>query len=191
MENFSMSLMLPMLFSDVFSMEALKAGFLLVPPILFMSGTTLVAGRILDRFGAWPLIPIGVLAIAFGQVSVACLGMQQSVIGIVAASAFIYSGTGLVQAPIQAVALTALRPEENPSGISIINIFIPCSAAMGPTLFIGIRSAAFGSAVSTGMDYTTAYMHGFATTVSVAAMIALVGTVVAALLAWRVSKKRP
>jgi DHA2 family lincomycin resistance protein-like MFS transporter len=188
MENFSMSLLLPMYFSDLFSMESTIVGLFLVPPILSMSVTTLLAGRLMDKYGAWPLIPIGVFAIVVGQIIVGISFAQLSVIGI-AAAVLIYGGAGLVQAPIQTVALTTLKHDERASGTSLLNVLRPCAAAIGPPLFVSILSNSLNSALATGMEYRAAQAYSFTMTVTVAAAIAFAGTIITIILARKVRKQ--
>jgi DHA2 family lincomycin resistance protein-like MFS transporter len=188
MQNFSMSLLVPLYFVNVFSSTALTAGLLLIPPILVMTGITLVSGRIMDKFGAWPLFPLGFLVLLVGQILVAVFGLQQSIVGVVAASVLVYGGAGLVQTPIQTAALKTLSPQESAGGISLLNVFIQSASAIGPALFVGILSSTFAAAVSSGAVAADAQAQGFATAVGVAAIIATVGIAIAIPLARKTRK---
>ena len=129
----------------------------------------------MDRFGSWPLLPLGFLLIAVGQVATALLGSSMSLAPIVVASVVVYAGVGLVMSPSQTAGLKALEHEEHPHGVSIINTIIMVAAAFGPSLFIGALSSTAASAEARGMAANAAQAAGFSTAVWIAAAIAAVG----------------
>jgi DHA2 family lincomycin resistance protein-like MFS transporter len=179
MQNFSMSLLLPMYFQDVHALTAFESGLLLLIPLAIMTVIMLMAGRLMDRWGAWPLLPIGFLVLVIGQVLVGVFSSQLAVAAVVAASILVYSGSGIVQSPIQTTALKPLKPEENPSGVSLINICIQSASAIGPALFVGIFSNTAAKSVMSGTEGAAAQADGFVAAIIAAALLAVIGLAIA------------
>ncbi|MGI6217411.1 MAG: MFS transporter [Coriobacteriales bacterium] len=177
MQTFSMSVLLPLYFESVFQQTALVAGMLLLPPILVNAVTNIFAGRAFDKWGEWPLIPIGLALILIGQIAVSIIGGSMSMIGVMLASILVYCGVGISQSQSQTAGLRTLPGPENPHGVSIISTLIMVSASIGPSLFIGILSSSAAGATSTGIAYAQAQAIGFSQAVMVAAGIAAVGLV--------------
>lgn len=69
--TFSMSMIMVLYFEGALKLSASMAGLLLLPPILVNSGAAIIAGRVMDAKGPWPLIPLGFFVIVVGQALVA------------------------------------------------------------------------------------------------------------------------
>ena len=179
MQNFSMSLLLPMHFQTAFGKTALVAGLLVIPPILAMTITTVFSGRLIDRFGVWPLIPLGFVLILAGQICVMFSARAESLVLIVCMASFVYAGAGLVQTPLQTHALKSLPPEENASGVSLINVCMQVAAAIGPALFMGVLASSYAQAELAGANAAASQVAGFTSAIEVAAALAGVGLIAA------------
>ena len=177
MQNFAMSLLLPLHLQIAFGETAMMAGLLVIPPILAMSITTLFSGRLIDRFGVWPLVPLGFVILLAGQICVALTAQTLEIWALILAALLVYAGAGLVQTPLQTHALKALPPAENPSGVSLINVCMQTAAAIGPALFVGVLSSASARAALGGGSAVEAQVAGFTSATLVAAAIALVGLI--------------
>ena len=177
MQNFSMSLLLPLQFQSAFGRTAMEAGLLVIPPILVMTVATVLSGRLADRFGVWPLVPAGFTILLVGQVLVFFSAGAGSLAAIVGFSTLVYGGAGLVQAPLQALAIKSLPPEESSSGVSLVNVCIQMAAAIGPALFVGVLSSASARAALGGADAVAAQTAGFAAAIVVAAVLACIGLI--------------
>ncbi len=195
MTTFSMSVLLPLYFQGALGMTALAAGALILVPIAFNAATSLVGGRIMDKYGEWPLLPAGFALIAAGQVVVGFFGLRVGAASVVVASAVVYAGVGLIFSPSQTAGLKTLAPAENPHGVSIMNTLIQVAGSLGPSLFVGISSAVAASQAE-GMLATSraagalaqasqqvAQATGFGAAVALAAAIACAGFVVSYLFA--------
>lgn len=179
MTTFSMSVLLPLYFEGSLETTASMAGALLLAPILVNAVTSLVGGRMMDKQGSWPLLPLGFGIITIGQLGVCLCAPALSLIGVLVASIVVYAGVGLVLSPSQTAGLQMLRPEENPHGVAILNTFIQVAASIGPSLFIGILSSVSQSASVSGASSVLANAQGFSVAVAVATAIAAIGTLVA------------
>ncbi|MGI6221709.1 MAG: MFS transporter [Coriobacteriales bacterium] len=185
MTTFSMSVLLPLYFESVFGLSPLAAGLLILPPIVVNAVTAVFGGRVMDRSGAWPLIPVGFALIAAGQVATAVFGAGMGLVPVVASSVVVYAGVGLVMSPSQTAGLKELVHEEHPHGVSIINTIIMVSASFGPSLFIGALSSKAASAQAQGVAAAVAQASGFGVAVWIAAAIAIAGLVVSVFFALR------
>ena len=178
MTTFSMGILLPLYFESSFAMSALAAGALILPAIGVNAVTAVFGGRVMDRRGPWPLLPVGFALISAGQVAIALTGESLVLLSTVAASVVVYAGVGLVFSPSQTAGLGTLPRREHPDGIAIMNTLIMVSASFGPSLFVGIVDKGATTAAGNGAAFELAQAAGFANAVMVAAVIAIVGLVV-------------
>ena len=162
MTTFSMSVLLPLYFEDMLGLPAFSAGLLMLIPVLVNALTALVGGRILDRFGTWPLLPasFGIIACGFALLVAAVQTGQLAV--VVAASTLVYAGVGPAFAPSQTAGLRTLPPEENAHGVALVNVGIQLAGCIGPALYVGIYSST-----------------GFTAAITVAGCLALAGCLLA------------
>ena len=178
MTTFSMGILLPVYFESSFALSALAAGALLLPAIGVNAVTAVVGGRVMDRFGPWPLLPIGFAFITVGQLVIALSAEGTSILVVVIASVVVYAGVGLVMAPSQTAGLGTLPRSERPDGVSIMNTLVMVAASFGPSLFVGVQERSAGIASGNGAADALAHAAGFSSAVTVAAVIAIVGLVV-------------
>ncbi len=190
MTTFSMSVLLPLYFEGAFAMTALVAGLLILPAIAVNAVTSVIGGRVMDAHGVWPLLPIGFALIALGQVAISLTagGMQLGV--VVALTVVVYAGVGLVLSPSQTAGLDTLDPADHPHGTALLNTWNMIAASFGPSLFIGLLSSSAAAAVTAGMAEDVAQAVGFASAVRVAAVIAVLGFVIATVYALRERRSR-
>ncbi len=191
MTTFSMSVLLPLYFEGAAGTTALVAGTLILMPILMNALTTLFGGRIMDRVGEWPLLPIGFLIIAIGQAAICFVAGSIDIVSVVIWSAVVYAGVGLVFSPSQTAGLRSLEREEYPFGVTIMSTFIQVAACLGPSLFVGILSSRVASQTAAGTSATLAQASGFSAAVAVAAAIALVGCILAFFYARKAKAGKP
>lgn len=141
MTTFSLSVLLPLYFETALGLSAFAAGLLMLIPVLVNALTALVGGRILDRFGTWPLLPAGFALIVVGLALLAIASTTGQLVPVVAAATLAYAGVGPVFAPSQTAGLRTLAPEENPHGVALVNVAIQLAGCVGPSLFVGIFSS--------------------------------------------------
>lgn len=186
--TFSLSVLLPLFFEGALGMSALYAGLVILVPVVVNSAFTLIAGRIMDRRGEWPLLPAGFLMMTVGAVLMGAVAPTMSVTGMFAASLVAFIGVGLVFSPSQTAGLRTLPPRMNPFGVALMTTFTQIAACAGPSLFIGILSNVQAGAIAGGASVQLATASGFSSAIMVAAGIAAVGFVVALLFSRRALK---
>lgn len=179
MTTFSMSVLLPLYFEGAGGVDALVAGGLILIPILINAGTAVLGGRILDNRGEWPLLPAGFLLISLGQVAVCFTAGSINLTWVVVASCIVYAGVGFIFSPSQTAGLRTLPPEQNPHGVGIMSVLIQISAAIGPSLFVGVLSSTLTHSLTNNATEEAATASGFSAAVAVAAGIACIGLVIA------------
>ena len=176
---FSLSVLLPLYFEGALGMSAFMAGLVILVPVLVNTGFTLVAGRIMDKRGEWPLLPAGFALGALGTAAMAFVAPSQSAPALFVAALFVYAGIGLVFSPSQTAGLKTLPPQQNPFGVALMTTFVQVAACVGPALFTGVLSSVQGGAIAGGADAGLGCALGFAAAIEVAAGIAFVGLAVA------------
>ena len=176
---FSLSVLLPLYFEGALGMSAFAAGLVILVPVLVNTGFTLVAGRIMDKRGEWPLLPAGFALAALGTAAMAFVAPSQSAPALFVAALFVYCGIGLVFSPSQTAGLKTLPPQQNPFGVALMTTFVQVAACVGPALFTGVLSSVQGGAIAGGADAGLGCALGFAAAIEVAAGIAFVGLAVA------------
>ena len=179
MTTFSLSVLLPLYFQGSLGMTALAAGALLLAPILVNAATAIVGGKVMDSRGPWPLLAVGFAVIVVGQLGISVFAPHLSWLGVLGASVLSFGGVGLVLSPSQTAGLSTLSEPEHPHGVALLNTFVQVAAAIGPSLLIGILSSGAASRENEGASAAQANADGFALAILVAAVIALVGMVVA------------
>ena len=189
MSMFSMSVLLPLYFEGAAGMTAFAAGLVILVPVLANAGATLVGGRIMDKRGEWPLLPIGFAGIAVGFVALAVAGPTLSIPVVFAATLVMYVAVGFIFSPSQTAGLRALPPRQNPFGVALMTTFVQIAACIGPSLYIGIMSSGQAGAMAQGASGAQATADGFSLAMTVAAAIAAVGFVMAFAYA-RAARKR-
>ena len=176
---FSLSVLLPLYFEGALGMSAFMAGLVILVPVLVNTGFTLVAGRIMDKRGEWPLLPAGFALAALGTAAMAIVAPSQSAPALFVAALFVYAGIGLVFSPSQTAGLKTLPPQQNPFGVALMTTFVQVAACVGPALFTGVLSSVQGGAIAGGADAGLGCALGFAAAIEVATGIAFVGLAVA------------
>ena len=173
MSTFSMSVLLPLYFEGARGMTAFAAGLVMLVPVLANAASTIASGRVMDKRGGWPLIPLGFALIAGGFACMAVFASRLSLPAIFVAALLAYIGVGMTLSPSQTAGLRTLPPHENPFGVALMTTFTQIAACVGPSLYIGVMSSAQTSALVQGAAQSAAAAQGFATAVCVAAVLGL------------------
>ena len=179
MSTFSLSVLLPVYLEGALGMEAVMAGLVILVPVLANAGTTLLGGRIMDKAGEWPLLPIGFTAVLIGFCLLTATATELSVVLVFASALVAYVGVGLVFSPSQTSGLRTLPPQMNPHGVALNTTFIQIAACVGPALYTGIMQGVQASSIAAGGAPDVALAEGFRMAMAVAAGIGAVGLVIA------------
>ncbi len=185
MSTFSMSVVLPMYLEGALGLSAAAAGMVILVPVLVNVLVTLVGGRVLDKRGEWPLLPVGFGLIAVGFAFTAAVAPAMSVAAAFAGAILVYGGVGLVFSPSQTAGLRQLPAEEHPFGVALSTTAVQVAACIGPSLFTGVMQARQAVQVAVGVLPEAAAAQGFAAAMAIAACIGVAGFAVATVYAWK------
>lgn len=179
MSTFSTTVLLPLYFESAMGMTSLMAGLVILVPVVLNAVSTLVSGRIMDKHGEWPLIPLGFGLIACGFALFAFSSRAFSLPLMFIGAIFTFVGVGMTLTASQTAGLRTLPHEQNPFGVALMSTFIQIAACVGPPMYIGIMSSIQQSALADGAPSRESIAAGFSTAVSVAAVVALIGFAIA------------
>lgn len=162
---------------QVLGAGAFAAGAALLPmTLLIVLGMTLVAPRLLARFGAKALIVAGFAFLASGLVWLAVVRPDGVyVIDVLPASLVAAFGMALAFVPSLGTAIAAARPEETGVASGLVNTSYQIGSAVGLAVLTVLSSSV--AAAGTSTEQLTA---GYAAAFLGAAVVAAVGGVVAA-----------
>lgn len=179
MGTFSCSVLLPVYFEGACGLTPFVAGLTLLIPVLCNCATTLVAGRIFDKHGEWPLLPAGFLVITIGFLLLALTSSTLDLIPVFIAAILVYAGTGSIFSPSQTAGLKTLSKEENPHGVALTTTFVQIAACIGPSLYTGLLSYGQSTSSFASTNGQLAMAEGFSLAMTVATALALLATAVA------------
>ena len=159
-----MSLLVPLYLEGTAGRTPFEAGCLLAAPILAYAVATAVGGRIEDRRGIWPLVPVGfaVLAAALGGLEAA--SSHRLVAIVLVCVALVYIGVGLVFAPLKSRDLGAVPRELVSNASSIHSTLAQVISSVASALLVGIMSSDTVRLMAAGASKADAYAAGFSRT---------------------------
>jgi EmrB/QacA subfamily drug resistance transporter len=161
---------------DVWHWSALATGISIVPgPIMVPIISFLVAGRLIDRFGAALVIAAGSTIFAAGMVWAAlATGLPSDYLGDVLGSLILTGiGVGLTLPTLMSTAAASLPPTSFATGSAVVNMLRQVGLAIGVAVFIAVLGSPASPAAM-----LSAYQRAWVVT----AVIALAGGVVGLLL---------
>lgn len=164
---FAMNIVMPLFMQNVLGKSALEASLTLFPAILLSCVVSPIAGKIYDKRGAKVLLPLGfalicvfTFALTFGKDMNSLVVMALLYIPVIC-------GSALIIGPVQSLALSYLKPELNPHGVTVMSTGFQIAGCIGSSLFTGVYS--INAAAGKGFDASG----------MLAAALALVGFVLA------------
>lgn len=179
MSMFSLSVLLPLYCEEALGITAQAAGVAMLAPVLTNVAVTMEAGRIMDKRGAWPLLPAGFALTALGYALAAFAAPHLSLPTMLAAAVVAFAGIGMVFSPSQTAGLGGLSSEEHPHGVALSSTCVQVAACIGPSLYIGIMAGIQNSAQNAGAAANDACAAGFAAAMGIGAAVAFVGCMTA------------
>ena len=185
-----MGVLIPLFLVGTHGLSPLMAGVAVLPAALVNAFTAGMGGRIIDKKGPWPLIPIGLILVLVGLLGMIWGGASGSLAIVLVACVFVFGGVGFTMNPSQTTALRILPPPMHPHGISIGNVLILVAASIGTSLYVGVFESAEFKALAQGATEQSAVLSGFTAALIVAAIVALIGLVISIFFAWKNDNKR-
>lgn len=159
-----MSLLVPLYLEGTAGRTPFEAGCLLSAPILAYAVATAVGGRIEDRRGIWPLVPVGFAVLAAALVGLEAASSHRLVAIVLVCVALVYIGVGLVFAPLKSRDLGAMPRELVSNASSIHSTLAQVISSVASALFVGIMSSDTVRLMAAGASKADAYAAGFSRT---------------------------
>lgn len=174
MVQFSMNVLLPMLFEGALGMSSLASALVLLPAVLVCSLMTIASGRLYDRMGGRVLIPLGAVLMLLGLLGMCLVGESFPVWGIMGVNVAVYLGISLMWSPNQSNAISGLPRRSRADGVAILNTLIQLGSALGTPLLVGVMSSGQASylAAHGGRGAIGSLYSGFADSMHVAVVVA-------------------
>ncbi len=164
---------------QVLGYSAFPSGAALLPmTLLIMLGMIVLAPRAMQRFGPKPMIVAGLAILAIGLGWLSLVRPDGSFwIDVLPASLVAALGMSLAFIPSLGIAISSARPEEGGLAAGIVNTSYQIGSALG----LAVMTAIAASSGADQLGDMTALTDGFAAAFTGAAIIALVGALLAAL----------
>ncbi|WP_405467357.1 MFS transporter [Streptomyces canus] len=148
-------------FQDQRGYSALAAGFAFLPLTLAMAVVGPVAGRLMARFGAAPVMISGLLVTAVGTLLLAFVGAGSPLLDTEWRLVLVGAGCGLLSSPVSNLAVSSVPDRLSNTASAVQNTFRQVGSALGVTVLgIIVRSddSGFSSGLQTGMTVVSALL---------------------------------
>jgi MFS family permease len=155
----------PFYLSGALALDAARVGLVMSSGPIVAALTGVLAGRIVDRFGAYGMTITGLIGMAAGSAILSVVPVRFGVLGYIAPLVVITAGYALFQAANNTIVMTTSRPEQRGVISGLLNLsrnlgLITGASVMGAVFALGsattISMAAHPEAVAAGMRLTFA-----------------------------------
>jgi EmrB/QacA subfamily drug resistance transporter len=164
----------------VLGYSAVQAGAAFLPMTVLIMFVAPIAGRSTDRFGSRWLITVGMLLLACQLLYFSRLGVEESYWHIFPAMLIGGFGMAMVMTPSAAAAVRALPVDKSGVGSAVLNAFRQVGGSVGIALMGAIMAHRIGDLQGPSVFRNKQiFVDALSTTLTVAALIAVLGAVVA------------
>ncbi len=178
-------LTLPLYLEGAIGFDASEAGLFMLLPQLAYAGVAMVAGKVTDKRGIWPIVPLGFFVISGGFAVILGLAELKLVIPLLIACLFILGGVGFENSPNRATALEALDTTQVAAGASIASVAIQLASSLSSSLLVGSFSNQMEALIHSGVPQQAAYVTGFQHTIIIMLVIEALMLIIATAYTWR------
>lgn len=190
MTVFSMNMVLPVFMQSSLGYSALNAALTLFPACICSCVLSPVAGRIFDKHGLRVMVPVGLACIAVFTFALSRLGEGAQAWQIIVFYLIVILGVALTMGPTQTFALSQLDRDLYPHGVTIVSTGFQIAGCLGSSLFMGVLSLTQQRAMGQGAAPAAAMASGFSASCLLATGLAIVGFVIALVIARNEHKPR-
>ncbi|HEV2712732.1 MAG TPA: DHA2 family efflux MFS transporter permease subunit [Gaiellaceae bacterium] len=164
----------------VLGYSAVQAGAAFLPMTVLIMLVAPIAGRSTDRFGSRWLITIGMILLAGQLLYFSRLGVEESYWTLFPAMVIGGFGMAMVMTPTAAAAVRALPVDKSGVGSAVLNAFRQVGGSIGIALMGAIMAHRVGDVQGPAVFRDKQlFVDALSTTLTVAALIAVLGAVVA------------
>jgi EmrB/QacA subfamily drug resistance transporter len=163
---------------DILRYSPLEAGVRFLPSTLMIVGVAPVAGRMADRFGPRWLIVVGLLIVAASLFSFSGLAVDSGYLDLLPGFTLLGIGIALTMSPMTSAAMNAVAVEKAGIASGVLSMF----RMVGGSLGVAVTGAIFQGAAGSSFEAAgpQQFVDGLSNAMTVSAVVALVGAVIAA-----------
>jgi EmrB/QacA subfamily drug resistance transporter len=166
---------------QVLGYSPVQAGASFLPWTLLIILLAPQAGKLSDRIGPRPLVVFGMLVLAGSLFVFSRMGVQESFWALLPGMLLGGVGMSSAMAPVTAAAMSSVRPDKAGVGSAVLNSMRQVGGSLGIAIMGAIVADGVSSALAAGDSRSEAFLHGFHHALDLAAVLAVVGAVIAAL----------
>jgi DHA2 family lincomycin resistance protein-like MFS transporter len=176
---FGSLIVLPIYMQTVLGLSTLTTGLLLLPGGLAMGLLAPIVGRLYDRVGPRPLLPVGalIISIALWAMTVV-LSADTPAFMIPIMHVLLFTGLAFTFTPLFSAGLGALRPDLYSHGAAILNTVQQVMGGAGTALFVTLMAATAAGPLAAGASVAVANAAGVHMAFMAGAIISLAGIIV-------------
>ena len=175
MTVFSMNIILPLFMQGSLGFSAFDAALTLLPACVLSCVLAPLAGKVYDRAGLRVMLPVGLGLMAVFAFGLSRCGQDATSPVIVLCYAPVIVGCALSMGPAQSFALSSLKPQLYPHGVTIVSTSFQIAGCVGSSLFVGVLSSVQAAQLAGGAADGLATAAGFQAACLVAMAVAVAG----------------
>ena len=155
--------------------SAFDAALTLLPACVLSCVLAPLAGKVYDRAGLRVMLPVGLGLMAVFAFALSRCTEQATSPVLVLCYAPVIVGCALSMGPAQSYALSSLKPQLYPHGVTIVSTSFQIAGCVGSSLFVGVLSSVQAAQLAGGAADRLATAAGFQAACLVAMAVAVAG----------------
>jgi EmrB/QacA subfamily drug resistance transporter len=164
---------------NVLRYSPLEAGAAFLPLTLLFILVAPRAGKLSDRFGSRALVAIGMTLISIMLLYYSHLGAGASFWTLLPGLVIGGAGMGMTMTPTTAAAMSSVPVAKAGVGSAVLSTMRQVGGSVGVAVMGAIVASGESSSLGAGDPPQAAYLHGFHDSLTIAALLALAGAIVA------------
>jgi len=165
---------------QILGYSPVQAGASFLPWTLLIILLAPQAGRLSDRYGPRPFVTSGMIIVAGSLFLFSRLGAHETFWHLLPAMLLGGVGMSAAMAPTTAAAMASVRPDKAGVGSAVLNSMRQVGGSLGIAIMGAIVASGISSSLAAGHSRVDAFVSGYQHATVVAALIAVVGAIVAA-----------
>ncbi len=176
---------------QILGYSPVKAGLVFVPMTVLIILVAPQAGRFSDNVGARWIVGAGLTLVSVSLLLFSRLGVAATFTDILPGLLFGGVGMAMSMAPTTAAAMASVPVDKAGVGSAVLNSMRQVGGSIGIAVMGAIVAHVLSSSLAAGDPRPVAFVHGFQSSLRVAAAIALAGALTAVLLIRRIPSPEP
>ena len=135
---FALNIIMPLYIQNALGVSAFLASLTLFPAIICACVFAPIAGKIYDKNGAKVILPLGFTIMFIFILLIALFRDSNSLLLIGLLFIPVIGSSSLIIGPVQSFALSHLKREQNPHGVTVMSTGFQIAGCIGSSLFTGV-----------------------------------------------------